>query len=89
MKNGAVRGASGMPEPCGRAWSVQGRFVNRQVAGVIRVSVPFTVDERDDHPRFPSGQRAAAHLPGRATLRTRGMRNGPVGLQPRNAMADS
>jgi hypothetical protein len=41
MKNGAVRGASGMPEPCGRAWSVQGRFVNRQVAGVIRVSVPF------------------------------------------------
>jgi ribosomal protein S18 acetylase RimI-like enzyme len=30
-----------MPEPCGRAWSVQGRFVNRQVAGVIRVSVPF------------------------------------------------
>jgi hypothetical protein len=30
--------------PCGVASSVQGRFVNRQVAGVIRVSVPFRLE---------------------------------------------
>ena len=41
LKNRALRGSRAFSRPCGRARSVQGQFVNGQVAGVIRVSVPF------------------------------------------------